>query len=47
MTGKYGDYEVNKRFNMSFQDLCAYKIVFDFKSDIGFLDYLSGLEITI
>ena len=47
VTGKYGDYDVNKRFGASSQVLCAYKIVFNFKYDSGFLDYLSGLEITI
>lgn len=39
--GKYGINEVNKRFNSKTQELCAYKLVFDFSSDGGILEYLN------
>lgn len=38
--GKYGLNEINKKFNKKTQELCAYKIEFDFISDSGFLEYL-------
>lgn len=40
--GKYGLNEINKRFNKKTQELCAYKIKFDFSSDSGILEYLNG-----
>lgn len=40
--GKYGLNEINKKFNKKTQELCAYKIVFDFSSDAGILEYLNG-----
>lgn len=39
--GKYGLNEINKRFNKKTQELCAYKLVFDFSSDGGILEYLN------
>ncbi len=43
--GKYGKNEINKKFNKETQDLCSYKLVFDFKTESGILDYLNGKEI--
>lgn len=37
---KYGA----KRQGAEYQDLCAYKLIFEFKTDAGELDYLSGEE---
>ena len=45
--GKYGSYEINKKFNVSSQLLCSYKLRFNFKSDSGILNYLSGFEISL
>ena len=45
--GKYGSYEINKRFNVSTQLLCSYKLKFDFKSDSGILNYLSSVQISL
>lgn len=45
--GKYGDYEVNKKFNSKTQNLISYKIKFCFKTDAGILNYLNGKEIHI
>lgn len=45
--GKYGNNLLNKKFNKKTQELCAYKIKFDFKTDSGILEYLNGKEITI
>ena len=39
--GKYGNYEINKKFKKSFQELCAYKICFNFITDAGNLNYLN------
>lgn len=39
--GKYGINEINKRFNKKTQELCAYKLVFNFSSDAGILEYLN------
>lgn len=38
--GKYGINEVNKKFKAKFQQLEDYKLIFDFKSDSGILNYL-------
>lgn len=46
-TGKYGKNEINKKFGKNTQELCAYKLVFDFKTDSGFLDYLRNKTIEI
>ena len=45
--GKYGNRLVNQQFNKKTQELCAYKIKFDFKTDSGILEYLNGKEITL
>lgn len=45
--GKYGKNEINKKFKRSTQDLCAYKLKFNFKTDSGILNYLNGLEIKL
>ncbi len=40
--GKYGINSVNKDFGFKFQQLKAYKLKFDFKTDSGILNYLNG-----
>ena len=40
--GKYGINSVNKEFGFKFQQLKAYELKFDFKTDSGFLNYLNG-----
>ena len=45
--GKYGKNDVNKKFNKKSQDLTAYKLVFNFKTDAGILDYLKEKIIKI
>lgn len=40
--GKYGINSVNKDFGFKFQQLKAYELKFDFKTDSGFLNYLNG-----
>ncbi len=40
--GKYGNYEINKKFGKKYQMLCSYILKFNFKSNSGCLDYLSG-----
>ena len=45
--GKYGKNEINKKFKKSTQDLCAYKLKFNFKTDSGILNYLNELEIKL
>ena len=42
--GKYGNYEVNKKFNAKFQNLTSYKIKFKFTSPSGILEYLDNKE---
>lgn len=42
--GKYGINEINKKFNKKFQELTAYKLIFDFKTDAGILNYLNSKE---
>lgn len=39
--GKYGSNEINKKFNVKSQDLTSYKIIFNFKTDAGILNYLN------
>jgi len=43
--GKYGSYEINKRFKVYKQALCSYSITF--KTDTGKLAYLNGTTITL
>lgn len=45
--GKYGSYEINKRFNVYSQLLCSYSITFNFTSDSGILNYLNNLSINL
>ena len=45
--GKYGINEINKKFNKKTQELTAYKLVFDFKTDASILNYLNGLNFVI
>jgi 23S rRNA pseudouridine955/2504/2580 synthase len=40
--GKYGKNEINKKFKKSSQELSSYKIIFNFKTDAGILNYLNG-----
>ena len=47
VTGKYGKNEINKKFNKSTQELFAYKLVFDFKTDAKMLNYLNKKEFEI
>ena len=39
---KYGGKQINKPYGESHQALCAYKLVFSFRSDAGMLSYLNG-----
>lgn len=39
---QYGDREFNSRFSSNFQQLYAYRLKFDFKTDAGILEYLNG-----
>lgn len=45
--GKYGDYEINKKYDKKYQELFAYKIIFNFTSDAGILNYLKEKAISI
>lgn len=45
--GKYGVNEINKKFNKRSQELIAYKLVFNFKTDAGILNYLNNMEFKI
>lgn len=45
--GKYGDYEINKKYGKKYQELFAYKLTFDFTADAGILNYLNRKEIRI
>lgn len=40
--GKYGINEINKKFGKKYQMLCSSSLTFDFKSDSGILNYLTG-----
>lgn len=42
--GKYGDYDINKKFNAKYQNLTSYKLKFNFISPSGILEYLNGKE---
>lgn len=39
--GKYGLNQLNKSYGVKTQTLCAYRLIFDFKSDSGILEYLN------
>ena len=45
--GKYGHERFNKIFDEKGQALYSYKIVFDFKTDAGILNYLNGREFKV
>ena len=45
--GKYGINEINKKFNKKSQELTAYKLIFNFKTDSGILEYLNGKQFSI
>ncbi len=45
--GKYGTNALNKKTGYKKQCLCSYKLVFDFTTDAGELEYLNGKEFTI
>ena len=45
--GKYGINEINKKFNKKSQELTAYKLIFDFKTDAGLLNYLNQKKLEI
>ena len=44
---KYISKEINKKTNYKSQALVAYKLVFNFKTDAGKLNYLKGKEVKI
>ncbi len=45
--GKYGINTVNKKFNVSTQMLCAYKLNFHFSSNSSILEYLNNKEFKV
>lgn len=45
--GKYGKYEINKKYNLKSQELYSYKLIFKFKTSSGILEYLNNKEIKI
>ena len=45
--GKYGINSVNKDFGFKYQQLTAYELTFDFKTDSKILNYLNGKKVTI
>lgn len=45
--GKYGKNEINKKFNKTTQELFAYKLIFNFRTDAGILYYLNKKEIIL
>ena len=45
--GKYGINAVNKQFGFKYQQLNAYKLKFDFKTDSNILNYLNGKVISL
>ncbi len=45
--GKYGSYELNKRFKTNSQLLCSYSILFNFKTDSSILNYLKNKKISL
>lgn len=45
--GKYGINEVNKKFGSKTQELCSYKLKFNFTTDAGELNYLRDKEISL
>ena len=45
--GKYGDYEINKKFKAKYQNLTSYKLKFCFSTDAGILEYLNRKEFSL
>lgn len=45
--GKYGDYEINKKFNLKTQELYSYSLTFNFKTPSNILEYLKNKTITL
>ncbi len=45
--GKYGTNKINKNINYKQQALCSYKLVFNFKSNSGILEYLNHKEFKV
>lgn len=45
--GKYGINDINKKFNKKSQELLAYKLIFNFKSESGILNYLNNKTFTV
>lgn len=45
--GKYGNNEVNKKFKVNMQQLCAYYLKFDWTNEHTILDYLNQKEFQI
>ncbi len=45
--GKYGTNELNKKTGYKKQCLCSYKLIFDFTTEAGGLEYLNKKEFTI
>ena len=45
--GKYGSYEINKKYKCSHQLLCSYSIKFNLKTDADILNYLNDLQISL
>ena len=45
--GKYGKNEINKKFHKKYQELCSYKMKFNFKTESGILNYLAQKEIIL
>lgn len=45
--GKYGTNALNKKTGYKKQCLCSYKLIFDFTTDAGELEYLNGKQFTI
>lgn len=45
--GKYGSGKTNREYGEEGQALCSWRLLFDFKSDAGLLQYLSGREYRI
>ena len=42
--GKYGNGKLDKPLSETKQALCSYKLIFNFKTDAGILEYLNGQE---
>ena len=45
--GKYGINDINKNFGFKTQQLCSYKLIFNFKNNNGILDYLTKKQIVL